>query len=126
MERWRLAAVLIAAWMSIAVGARDTLQRPKEHEPRWARAMSSLVAAPIPFGEAVALAAPSGLTPDQREKLLFEAAWQRPDLRWSLLTRWPADPSPRWIVALPDAPVPTGWRDLWQGGEVRVMARERP
>ncbi|MGE5234919.1 MAG: hypothetical protein ACM3O7_01070 [Acidobacteriota bacterium] len=126
MVRWRLVAALVAVWVTIAVGAWDALQRPRERAPRWSPALHPLVTAPIPAGEAVALALPSDLNPTQRDHLLFEATWQRPDLRWSLLARWPPEAPLRRVVALPGADVPPGWRDIWQSGDVRVMTRESP
>ena len=120
----RLAAVG-AAVLSIALGAVQAGLRLAEApaEPPAAAALAPLARAPIPAGSAVALVVPAGLDGGRTSPLLYESAWQRPDLRWTVADD-PRVGECAYLVALGDADVPPGWRPAWHGGIVTVLVRE--
>jgi hypothetical protein len=118
----------VAAGLALAMGIWAAFQAPppQRREPRWAARLAPLVAAPIPAGEAVALLLPAGLPEGRSAPLLFEAAWQRPDLRWALLDRWPGAVPPRFLVVLRGGAPPEGWRPLLQVESLVVLRRATP
>jgi hypothetical protein len=123
LAKIRLSAALLAAWLAVILGSWQALQLPEQRAPRWAPTFAPLASAPLPSGEPVALAVPPAVAPKDRSPLLFEAAWQRPDLRWILLDGVTAGAAPRHLVALPGAIVPEGWRETWRRGGLRVFVR---
>ena len=119
-------AAVGAAVVSIALGAVQAGLRLSEPpaEPPAAAALAPLARAPIPAGSTVALVVPAGLDGGRVTPLLYESAWQRPDLRWIV-----ADDARiaecAYLVALGNAGAPPGWRPVWRTGIVTVLVRER-
>ena len=88
--------------------------------PRIAELLAPLASAPVPAGAAVALALPAGLPHDRALPALYEAAWQRPDLHWTLDGE---DARVAFVVALPGGSAPAGFSETWRLGSVGVFRR---
>lgn len=118
---------MISAVLSIALGILQAslLLSDAPAEPPAAAALALLARAPIPGGSTVALVVPSGLDSGPFSPLLYESAWQRPDLCWTVA----GDPrigEPAYLVALEGADAPPGWRPTWHAGVLTVLVREGP
>lgn len=119
----RRAAACTAAVLSLAAGLADLALRQPPRDPAWSARLAPLADAPLVAGEAVALALPAGLPAGDAERVLFEAAWLRPDVRWGLRDAWTGVRPPQALV-LPwsDDPAPiAGWRPAWRGGSLRLL-----
>jgi hypothetical protein len=120
----RSTAALAAALLAVAFGAWSAIQLPRQREPRWAATLAPLAGAPLPPGTVVALAVPSGVVPERRGPLLFEAVWQRPDLHWVYLDDPRQARAACVLVALPGAGPPAGWHELWHQRGLSIFTRE--
>jgi len=124
VQRW---TALAAAALAIALGAAQASLRLGEQppEPPAARALAVISRIPIPAGSAVALLLPAEVPHAADSPLLYEAAWQRPDLRWSVAGVAQTGGGAAFLVALGDAKPPAGWRATWRREIVTVYVRER-
>ena len=119
----RVGAV-VAALLAVAIGVADTLSllRDDARAPRWAALLAPLRTAPLERGSVAQLSLPRSPSTEHVRLLLFEAAWQRPDVRWALAgERWEA--RARSVVTVADATAPPGWVVAWREGEVAVWLR---
>jgi len=129
MTRAPATLAALAAFACIIVGGYETTRwfAALERAPRWAALLAPLEAMPVPAGATVALSIPAELAaPGTAKVVVYEAAWRRPDLRWALLSQWPAGHPLVHLVALRDAPVPPGWSEAWHGGELRLLRKVAP
>jgi hypothetical protein len=120
--------VLVAGallWLAAGVAQVAYQSRAAARTPGWAPVLAPLAAAPIPSGAAVALLEPIGTGPGQAKPLLYEAAWQRPDLHWAFLSSF-KDQSPAALVAVGTVLPPSGWREAWRQGAITVYRRIGP
>jgi hypothetical protein len=88
--------------------------------PRLADLLAPLAAAPLPAGAPVALAIPAAVPRERAMPALYEAAWQRPDLHWTLAE---GDARVGFVVALPGGRAPAGFSEAWRGGSLVVFRR---
>ncbi len=122
---WRAArrwAGLVAAALSIAFGLTQALTPVPEttRTLRITALLEPLAKAPVPKGAAICLAMPASITWDDALPALLEAAWQRPDLHWTL------DASDRrvgFVVAAPGARAPAGAREIWRADNLVLFRR---
>ena len=127
LRRW-LPVAMLAVWALVGLGRAAFQTATAARAPAWERHLAPLREAPIAAGAAVALltVVPAGASVESVRPVLMEAAWQRPDLRWALLSEWlPAAP-PAVLVGVGDAAAPSGWRQTWRQGAVAVYARSGP
>ncbi len=126
MTRLRAACAGGAALLALALGVADRLPlRTLRREPAWGQALAPLAGAPLTAGAPAALVVPDRLTTQERNDLLFEACWRRPDVLWELGVPRPHG-ALRAVVAVGDAAWPAGWREVWHGGSLVVLERARP
>jgi hypothetical protein len=95
-------------------------------EPKMAVALAPLQRAPLRAGAKVLLVLPDDLAAEQTRAILFEAAWKRPDIHWSLPGDWPPGVAPGALVTVASAPAPLGWWCFWRGGLVGVWGPSPP
>jgi len=120
VQRWLLVAAL-AGWGAYGVARTVRQAATLPRVPAWAARLALLAAAPIAPGTAVGLVVP----PDgaRAAPLLAEAAWQRPDLRWSAAGER-TGAAVRALVTVGDAAPPPGWRRTWTAGGVALHEPE--
>jgi hypothetical protein len=122
---WPPWPVILAAAISITLGVWQAM-RPvpgAARTPKIAAVLAPLGAAPVPRGKAVTLSLPAAVAEDAARPWLYEAAWQRPDLRWGLLTlRSRQD----YVLALPGAMWPDGFLEIWRDGQLTLLRRGKP
>lgn len=125
MQRATALLALAAALAGTVLGVGDTLRgSPGEAvAPRWAPTLAPLAAAPLGAHEVVVLALPRSVSPEQARPLLFEAAFQRPGVRWTLAGATAVADA---VVTLATAPAPPGWDRVWHEGDVAVWRRPKP
>jgi len=88
--------------------------------PRLADLLSPLAAAPLPAGAPVALAMPTAVPRARALPALYEAAWQRPDLYWTLDE---GESRVAFVVALPGGRAPAGFSEVWRAGSIVIFRR---
>lgn len=88
--------------------------------PRLADLLAPLAVAPLPAGAPVTLAMPAAVPRERALPALYEAAWQRPDLHWTLDG---GDARVAFVVALPGGRAPAGFSEAWRGGSLVVFRR---
>lgn len=91
--------------------------------PALVETLAPLAGAPVPSGAAIALAVTAPVACEGALQALYEAAWRRPDLRWSLDTD---DPLVAFVVVANGASAPPGSVAVWRAGRpvlVRKVAR---
>lgn len=117
----RRVLVIVAAAAALVAGlTMDPWPAPgTRREPVWSQRLEPLAQAPLPRGSVVGLVAPAATPAESASKLLYEAVWLRPDLRWEITSAGDG-PGPAFVVALGGARAPIGWRSVWSGGEVTV------
>ena len=116
---------MVAAVVCLCSGVYEATRRPPvtARAPAAAAALRPLRALPVAAGTTVALLLPGGATEPQRvHAWLYEAAWQRPDLRWALPAPTAVD-SFRNLVAVGIASPGAGWRLVWRRGDVSLFTR---
>jgi hypothetical protein len=126
VNRLAAAASVGTAVLCVALGIHDAcrLPPPDQRRPAWAPHLAPLATAPIAPGSAVALLGPPALMRSaDASPLLYEAAWQRPDVRWALLDHWPASSPCRELVVVGDAAAPPGWAAVWRYVDVVLYER---
>ena len=129
MNRFGPWVAVLAACAALALGVRDAAEilAGPPREPGWAPSLAPLAAAPLPAGARVVLVLPRSVPPGQSPPVLFEAAWQRPDLRWALSGDWPSGAGlPDAAIVFSGAPPPAGWRLTWHRGAVALYVPARP
>jgi len=122
----RRAVAVVAAVISISFGISGALRPDQRRAPVWAERVQAVTDAPIPTGSRVGLLAPPGLGEEGRDRLLFECAWQRPDLLWSAVADGEVGANLRALVVFGPAVAPNGWERVWSGGELAVLTRVGP
>lgn len=119
-----VAGALLALVAGVAEVAYHTASAPRF--PTWARVLEPLAQAPVRPGTRVALLQPIGVTARQGGPLLMEAAWQRPDLYWTLVTA-PPDGGPSDALVCVGATLPQpGWHEVWRQGALSLCRRAAP
>ncbi|MCG6964810.1 MAG: hypothetical protein LJE95_16285, partial [Acidobacteria bacterium] len=88
-------------------------------EPAWSARLRPLLEAPLPAGAVVGLTVPAGTPAESISKVLYEAVWLRPDLRWEVASA-DAGPEAAFAVALGGGRPPAGWRLVWSGDGMTV------
>ncbi len=88
--------------------------------PRLADLLAPLAGAPLPAGAPVALAIPAAVPRERAMPVLCEAAWQRPDLHWTLAE---GDARVAFVVALSGGRAPAGFSEAWRGGSLVAFRR---
>jgi len=119
VQRWLLVAAL-AGWGAYGIARTVKQAATLPRSPAWAARLAPLAAAPIAPGTAVGLVVPAA--GERATPLLAEAAWQRPDLRWTPVSGRPA-PALLALVTLGDGAAPPGWRRAWSAGGVTLHER---
>ena len=115
---------VLAAWAALGAGRAWRQAATSSRAPTWENTLAPLRQAPLPVGAAVGLlVAAAGAGPEEVKPVLMEAAWQRPDLRWALLSEWPPAQPAEALVAVGAAAPPPGWREAWRQGIVTVYRR---
>ncbi|MBZ5587930.1 MAG: hypothetical protein LAO05_05150 [Acidobacteriia bacterium] len=82
--------------------------------------LAPLASAPVPRGAAIALSMPPAVGRERSLPILYEAAWQRPDLRWTLDEN---DARAAFVAVLPGGRVPAGFSKIWHAGNLVVFRR---
>jgi hypothetical protein len=125
VRRW-LPVATLAAWALVGLGraAHQTVTAPRA--PAWEHHLAPLREAPLAAGAAVALLPAITGAGGDLKAVLMEAAWQRPDLRWALLSAWPAGPPPAAVVTVGAGAVPPGFRQTWRQGLISVHTKGGP
>jgi hypothetical protein len=128
MSRARRVLSLLAALVCLATGAYQATRVPavRDRTPRWAAALDPLAAAPLQAGRPAALLAAPHRGPAWVDPLLFEAAWDRPDVLWGQFDPRRLPGRQPTVVAIGDIPMPPGYVVVWRRGAVTVLARSRP
>jgi len=127
VHRAKVLGVGGAAVIALVLGFLDTaaVLSTRTTEPRWQGVLAPLHEAPLERHEVTLLSLPSGIDAERSKVLLFEAAWQRPGVRWATA----ADPEAATATAavtVAGAPPPPGWNETWRRGEIGVWRRGRP
>ncbi len=119
---FRRVAAVAAAAVAVLLGAAQAIVSTPGARPSLALTarLAPLVSAPLPPGSAVALALPPSESGEAARGALYEAAWQRPDLRWTLAV---ADASVAFVVATPGAVAPPGAVRFWRRGDLVLLRR---
>ncbi len=94
--------------------------------PAWAPTLAPLAGAPIPNGSTVGLVPPAGSSLSYARSLLLEAAWRRPDLFWVPLEELRLGLHASLVVTVGAPEGVPGWHEVWHGGTLRLLRRERP
>jgi hypothetical protein len=124
-RRW-LPVAMLAVWALVGFGRAAHQAATAARAPAWERHLAPLADAPIAAGTAVALVAATAGGGADLKLVLMEAAWQRPDLRWALLSSWPAGPPPAAVVTVGAVAVPPGFRQAWRQGLIAVHTKGGP
>ena len=125
MKALRGWSAFLAAAISSGLGVA-TLFHPDRSLPRapaWEGVIAPLASAPLPGGAAVALLAQTGAGDTYNRFLLLEAAWRRPDVRWTSAREFPLDSHCEMVVMTDDRPAAPGWSAVWESGKVRLFRR---
>ena len=120
VARW---AGLTAAALGIALGVLQAAlgsDPSVRRTPGLAVLLAPLKAAPVPAGASVAIAMPPGVPREKALPVLYEAAWQRPDLHWTLDE---SDTPVAFVVTLPGGRAPAGFGEAWHTGSLVVFRR---
>lgn len=127
MHRAKLLGVVGAALVALVLGLLDTaaVLSPRTTEPRWQGSLAPLRQAPLQRHEVTLLSLPPGTGAEQSRALLFEAAWQRPGVRWVAATD-PEAAAATAVVTVAGAAAPAGWAEAWHVAEVGMWRRGRP
>lgn len=118
------AAAAVTAALLLVLGVRASLTRVSaaQRSPSWEHALAPLAHAPIPSGHAVALVAAGAADPASIRPLLYEASWQRPDLRFAL-AQAPEGAATDLVVTMPGATAPADCRAIWSRDGVTLWRR---
>ena len=125
MKALRGWSAFLAAAISCALGVASLLHpdRNLPRVPSWEGLIAPLAGAPLPRGAAVALLARTGAGDAYNRFLLLEAAWRRPDVRWTPVQEFPLDSHCDAVVMTDDRPPAPWWRTTWESGKVRLFRR---
>ncbi|MGD1146376.1 MAG: hypothetical protein ABR961_00320 [Thermoanaerobaculaceae bacterium] len=111
-----------AAALSLGLGLWQALRPFPEagRTPKLAGFLAPLATAPVPRGAAIALAKPASMSTEAALFALFEAAWQRPDLHWTIDAE---DRRVAFVVATPGTRLPAGFAEVWHAGGLVLFER---
>ena len=118
-------SAFLAAAISCALGVAFLVHpdRSLPRVPPWEGLIAPLASAPLSPGTSAALLAQLGVSDAYNRFLLLEAAWRRPDVRWTPMLEFPLDSHYDTVVTTDARSEPPGWSKTWGSGRLRLFRR---